>query len=383
VLVAPIRAAIKCNPSLFTTKNKYTNLPLQQLSNHENNRYLQSNNYNVFDMDTRNRTLGEFIIEKQEDFRYSTGELSRIINSIRLAAKVVNYKVNKAGLVDIIGAAGEQNIQGEDQQKLDVYANEVFISTLINREIVCGIASEESDDFITVAGSDKSHSNKYVVLMDPLDGSSNIDVNVSVGTIFSVYRRITPVGTPVTLEDFLQPGTAQVAAGYVIYGTSTMLVYTTGHGVNGFTLNPAIGTFYLSHPNMQFKQEGSIYSVNEGNYIHFPQGVKNYIKYCQAEEGDRPYTSRYIGSLVSDIHRNMIKGGIYIYPTSTRSPKGKLRLLYECNPMALIAEQAGGKASDGFQRILDIKPTELHQRVPFFCGSKKMVEKAEEFMQNS
>lgn len=334
-------------------------------------------------MEERNKTLGEFIIEKQEDFQYSTGELSRIINSIRLAAKVVNYKVNKAGLVDITGAAGEVNVQGEDQQKLDVYANEVFISTLINREIVCGIASEESDDFITVAGSDKSHNNKYVVLMDPLDGSSNIDVNVSVGTIFSVYRRITPIGTPVTLEDFLQPGTAQVAAGYVIYGTSTMLVYTTGHGVNGFTLNPAIGTFYLSHPNMRFKDDGKIYSINEGNYIHFPQGVKNYIKYCQAEEGDRPYTSRYIGSLVSDIHRNMIKGGIYIYPTSTKAPKGKLRLLYECNPMAMIAEQAGGKASDGFRRILEIQPTELHQRVPFFCGSKNMVEKAEAFMRES
>lgn len=334
-------------------------------------------------MEERNKTLGEFIIEKQEDFQYSTGELSRIINSIRLAAKVVNYKVNKAGLVDITGAAGEVNVQGEDQQKLDVYANEVFISTLINREIVCGIASEESDDFITVAGSDKSHNNKYVVLMDPLDGSSNIDVNVSVGTIFSVYRRITPIGTPVTLEDFLQPGTAQVAAGYVIYGTSTMLVYTTGHGVNGFTLNPAIGTFYLSHPNMRFKDDGKIYSINEGNYIHFPQGVKNYIKYCQAEEGDRPYTSRYIGSLVSDIHRNMIKGGIYIYPTSTKAPNGKLRLLYECNPMAMIAEQAGGKASDGFRRILEIQPTELHQRVPFFCGSKNMVEKAEAFMRAS
>lgn len=327
-----------------------------------------------------NKTLGEFIIEKQEEFRYSTGELSRIINSIRLAAKVVNYKVNKAGLVDIIGAAGEVNVQGEDQQKLDVYANDVFIQTLINREIACGIASEESDDFITVAGSDAGHNNKYVILMDPLDGSSNIDVNVPVGTIFSVFRRITPLGTPVTLEDFLQPGINQVAAGYVIYGTSTMLVYTTGHGVNGFTLNPAIGTFYLSHPNMKFKEDGNIYSINEGNYIHFPQGVKDYIKYCQMEEGDRPYTSRYIGSLVSDIHRNMIKGGIYIYPTSTKSPKGKLRLLYECNPMAFIAEQAGGKASDGFRRIMEIQPTELHERVPFFCGSRKMVEKAEHFM---
>jgi fructose-1,6-bisphosphatase I len=331
-------------------------------------------------MEERNRTLGEFIIEKQSEFQYSTGELSRIINSIRLAAKVVNYKVNKAGLVDIVGAAGEQNIQGEDQQKLDVYANEIFIQTLINREIVCGIASEENDDFITVAGSDSNHNSKYVVLMDPLDGSSNIDVNVSVGTIFSVFRRKTAVGTPVKMEDFLQPGTQQVAAGYVIYGTSTMLVYTTGHGVNGFTLNPAIGTFYLSHPNMKFPENGNIYSVNEGNYIHFPQGVKDYIKYCQLEEGDRPYTSRYIGSLVSDFHRNMIKGGIYIYPTSSKAAKGKLRLMYECNPMAFLAEQAGGLASDGFGRIMEILPTELHQRVPFFCGSKNMVKKAEEFM---
>ena len=331
-------------------------------------------------MEERNKTLGEFIIEKQSQFQYSTGELSRIINSIRLAAKVVNYKVNKAGLVDITGAAGEQNIQGEDQQKLDVYANDVFIQTLINREIVCGIASEENDEYITVAGSDSNHNSKYVVLMDPLDGSSNIDVNVSVGTIFSVFRRKTPVGTPVKIEDFLQPGTQQVAAGYVIYGTSTMLVYTTGHGVNGFTLNPAIGTFYLSHPNMQFPESGTIYSVNEGNYIHFPQGVKDYIKYCQLEEEDRPYTSRYIGSLVSDFHRNMIKGGIYIYPTSSKAAKGKLRLMYECNPMAFLAEQAGGLATDGFGRIMEIQPTELHQRVPFFCGSKNMVKKAEEFM---
>ena len=337
-------------------------------------------NYNDFAMEARNTTLGEFIIGNQKEFQYSSGELSRIINSIRLAAKVVNYEVNKAGLVDIIGAAGAQNIQGEDQQKLDVYANEVFIQTLINREIVCGIASEENDDFITVEGSDKSHNNKYVVLMDPLDGSSNIDVNVSVGTIFSVYRRITPLGTPVTIDDFLQPGINQVAAGYVIYGTSTMLVYTTGHGVNGFTLNPAIGTFYLSHPNMKFPENGAIYSINEGNYVHFPQGVKNYLKYCQLEEDDRPYTSRYIGSLVSDIHRNMIKGGIYIYPTSSKAPNGKLRLLYEGNPMAFITEQAGGKASNGYGRILEIVPTQLHERVPFFCGSYNMVEKAEQFM---
>jgi fructose-1,6-bisphosphatase I len=331
-------------------------------------------------MEKSNKTLGEFIIENQKDFQYSSGELSRIFNSIRLAAKVVSYKVNKAGLVDIIGAVGEKNIQGEDQQKLDVYANDIFIQTLINREIVCGIASEENDDFITVQGSDNSNSNKYVVLMDPLDGSSNIDVNVSVGTIFSVYRRITPVGTQVALEDFLQPGINQVAAGYVIYGTSTILVYTTGNGVNGFTLNPAIGTFYLSHPKMKFPIDGSIYSVNEGNYVHFPQGVKDYLKYCQLEEGNRPYTSRYIGSLASDIHRNMIKGGVYLYPTSSKAPKGKLRLLYECNPMAFIAEQAGGKASDGFCRVMEIAPTSLHERAPFFCGSYKMVEKIEEFM---
>ncbi|MCK0144504.1 class 1 fructose-bisphosphatase [Arenibacter sp. F26102] len=334
-------------------------------------------------MHRKNTTLGEFIIENQSSFQYSSGELSKLINAIRLAAKVVNHEVNKAGLVDIIGAAGDTNIQGEDQQKLDVLANEKFIQTLINREIVCGIASEEEDDFISINSSDNKHQNKYIVLIDPLDGSSNIDVNVSVGTIFSIYRRVTPIGAPVGLEDFLQPGRAQIAAGYIVYGTSTMLVYTTGDGVNGFTLNPALGTFYLSHPNMEFPETGKIYSVNEGNYVHFHQGVKDYIKYCQKEEGDRPYTSRYIGSLVSDFHRNMIKGGIYLYPKSSVAAEGKLRLLYECNPMAFIAEQAKGKASNGFDPIMDIKPTELHQRVPFFCGSRKMVEKAEEFMRAS
>ena len=326
------------------------------------------------------KTLGEFIIENQDSFKYSSGELSRLLNGIRLAAKVVNHEVNKAGLVDIIGEAGDTNIQGENQQKLDVLANEKFIQTLKKREIVCGIASEEEDDFISINSFDNNHQNKYVVLIDPLDGSSNIDVNVSVGTIFSIYRRVTPVGTPVSLEDFLQPGINQIAAGYIVYGTSTMLVYTTGDGVNGFTLNPALGTFYLSHPNMKFPETGKIYSVNEGNYVHFPQGVKDYIKYCQKEEDDRPYTSRYIGSLVSDFHRNMIKGGIYMYPKSSVASEGKLRLLYECNPMAFIAEQANGIASDGKGRIMEINPTELHQRVPFFCGSRKMVEKAEEFM---
>ena len=333
-------------------------------------------------MAKKNQTLGEFIIENQHAFKYTSGELSRLLNSIRLAAKVVNHEVNKAGLVDITGAAGDINIQGEDQQKLDVYANETFIRTITDRNIVCGIASEEEDDFVIVNSQDENHQNKYVVLIDPLDGSSNIDVNVSVGTIFSIYRRVTPVGTPVELKDFLQKGNKQVAAGYIVYGTSTMLVYTTGNGVNGFTLNPALGTLYLSHPNMQFPEDGQIYSVNEGNYLDFPEGIKKYIKYCQAEEENRPYTSRYIGSLVSDFHRNMIKGGIYMYPKSTKNPNGKLRLLYECNPMAFLAEQANGKASDGFTRIMDVNPTELHQRVPFICGSKNMVEKAEEFMRN-
>lgn len=327
------------------------------------------------------QTLGEFIIENQKDFQYSSGELTRLLSSIKLASKIVNHKVNQAGLVDIIGKYGSENVQGEEQQKLDVFANEVFIRTLSQREVVCGIASEENEDFIQIESCLHSEKSKYVVLIDPLDGSSNIDVNVSVGTIFSIYRRISPAGGPVQQEDFLQPGHAQVAAGYVVYGSSTMLIYTTGHGVHGFTLNPSIGTFYLSHPNIKIPQNGSIYSVNEGNYSLFPQGVKNYIKYCQKEEENRPYTSRYIGSLCADFHRNMIKGGIYMYPSGTKSPNGKLRLLYECNPMAFLAEQAGGKASDGFQRILDIEPTELHQRVPFFCGSTEMVEKAEEFMQ--
>ena len=331
-------------------------------------------------MEERYQTLGEYIIDNQSDFQYSTGELSRLINAIRLAAKTVNHQVNKAGLVDITGAAGSANTSGEDQQKLDVYANNIFINTITNRQIVCGIASEENDDFISVNSADGGYNNKYVILMDPLDGSSNIDVNVSVGTIFSIYRRISPIGTPAVIEDFLQPGHKQVAAGYIVYGTSTMLVYTTGHGVHGFTLNPAIGTYYLSHPNMTIAKNGNIYSINEGNYVHFPKGVKQYIKYCQEEKGERPYTSRYIGSLVSDVHRNIIKGGIYIYPSSAKAPNGKLRLLYECNPMAMIIEQAGGKASSGYKRTLDIEPSELHQRIPFFCGSTNMVEKAESFM---
>ena len=325
-------------------------------------------------------TLGEFIIDNQSSFQYSTGELSKLLNSLRLAAKMVNHEVNKAGLVDIIGGVGDVNVQGENQQKLDVFANKKFIQAIKNRNIACGIVSEEEEKFISLHGSDQANNGKYVVLMDPLDGSTNIDVNVSVGTIFSIFRRVTTIGTTVQLEDFLQPGSAQVAAGYVVYGTSTMLVYTTGNGVNGFTLNPAIGSFYLSHTNIQIPKTGNIYSVNEGNYSHFPQGVKNYIKYCRKEEENRPYSARYIGSMVSDFHRNMLKGGIYMYPNCTKNKNGKLRLLYEANPIAMLAEQAGGKATNGVERILDIVPKEIHQRVPFFCGSTEMVDKLESFL---
>tara|TARA_B110000285_G_C15127401_1_gene621187 strand:+ start:460 stop:1467 length:1008 start_codon:yes stop_codon:yes gene_type:complete len=327
------------------------------------------------------KTLGEFLIERQSDYQYATGELSRIFGAIRLASRIVNREVNKAGLADIIGETGVENIQGETQQKLDVFADEKFMEALRVRGDVCGIGSEEQDDFVAFE-SEHSKSGKYVLLMDPLDGSSNIDVNVSIGTIFSVYRRVSQIGTPAVLGDFLQEGRKQVAAGYVIYGSSTMLVYTTGGGVNGFTYDPSIGVFYLSHPDMIIPETGNIYSINEGNYIHFPDGVKKYIKYCQEEdiETHRPYTGRYIGSLVADFHRNLIKGGIYIYPNSTKAPDGKLRLLYECNPMAFLMEQAGGIATDGKRAILDIPATDLHQRVPLFIGSKKMVEKAHEFV---
>jgi fructose-1,6-bisphosphatase I len=325
-------------------------------------------------------TLGQFIIEKQADFPYSKGELSRLLRDIGIAAKIVNREVNKAGLVDILGEYGTTNIQGEDQKKLDVFANEQFIAALTSGGECCAVGSEENDEIVLIE-SEVSKNAKYVIAMDPLDGSSNIDVNVSIGTIFSIYRR-TSLSGPGILEDFMQRGTEQVAAGYVIYGSSTMLVYSTGKGVNGFTLDPSIGEFCLSHPDMKIPAEGKVYSINEGNYVHFPDGVKQYIKYCQVEDDatNRPYSSRYIGSLVADFHRNLIKGGIYIYPSTAKSPKGKLRLLYECNPLAFLIEQAGGIASDGFKRILDIQPTDLHQRVPFFIGSPEMVKKAEEFM---
>jgi len=326
-------------------------------------------------------TLIEFIIAKQHEFPHAKGELSRLLGSIQLAAKVVHREINKAGLVDITGATGTENVQGETQQKLDFYANEKFKAALETHGEVCGIASEEEDNFVAFTNSN-SVDGKYIVLMDPLDGSTNIDVNVSVGTIFSIYRRISEPGTPVTEEDFLQPGECQVAAGYVIYGSSTMLVYSTGYGVHGFTYDPSLGDFFLSHEQMKVPQDGVIYSLNEGNYIKFPAGVKKYIKYCQELDPDtsRPYSARYIGSLVSDFHRNLLKGGIYIYPQAVNYPNGKLRLLYECNPIAFLAEQAGGRASDGFRRILSIKPQELHQRMPFFVGSSNMVKTAEAFM---
>jgi len=325
-------------------------------------------------------TLGQFIIERQSDFPYAKGELSRLLRDIGIASKIVNREVNKAGLVDILGDQGTMNANGEQQKKLDVYANEQFIAALSSGGETCAVASEENDGLVHI-NSAVSKNAKYVVCVDPLDGSSNIDVNVSIGTIFSIYRR-TSLDGAAEEKDYLQPGTAQVAAGYVIYGSSTMLVYTTGKGVNGFTLDPSIGEFCLSHPGMKSPPTGKIYSINEGNYVHFPDGVKQYIKYCQVEDDatSRPYSSRYIGSLVADFHRNLLKGGIFIYPSTLKSPKGKLRLLYECNPLAFIIEQAGGKASNGISRILDIQPASLHQRTPLFIGSKQMVDQAEEYM---
>lgn len=327
------------------------------------------------------KTLGEFIVEKQHEFPHATGELTALLSAIKLGAKIIHRDINKAGLVDILGTSGVSNIQGEVQMKLDLFANEKLKAALKARGQVAGIASEEEDEIVVFDGAG-SENGKYVVLMDPLDGSSNIDVNVSVGTIFSIYRRITPVGTPVTVADFLQPGSQQVAAGYVVYGSSTMLVYTTGCGVHAFTYDQSVGVFCLSHESVRFPATGQMYSINEGNYIKFPKGVKKYIKYCQEmdEATNRPYTSRYIGSLVSDFHRNLLKGGIYLYPTTATHPQGKLRLLYECNPIAFLAEQAGGKASDGKNRILDIVPEQLHQRSAFFVGTESMVDDAERFI---
>ncbi len=327
------------------------------------------------------QTLDEFTIQQLRDVPNATGELSNLLRNIGLAAKRVNTEVNKAGLVDILGDTGNINVQGEEVKKLDIYANDQFTRVLQHGISCAGVASEELDDFVAF-DDDKSVKSKYVCLYDPLDGSANIDVNVSIGTIFGIYRRKTEIGTVVTEEDFLQAGSQQVAAGYIVYGSSTMLVYATRRGVNGFTLDPSIGEWTLSHPNIQCPEKGKIYSVNHGNFFQYSEEVRNYIHTCQRKDKTNggPYTQRYIGSMVSDVHRNLIKGGIFMYPGTTDKPKGKLRLLYECNPFAFIVEVAGGKATDGKQRILDIQPTELHQRTPMFIGSKLMMEELETYL---
>lgn len=325
-------------------------------------------------------TLDEFIFQREKDFPFATGELSGLLRDIAFAAKIVNREVNKAGLVDILGTTGINNTTGDEVKKLDIFSNEQFISALQVSGECCGVASEEMDDYLPIS-TEAARNAKYVVTLDPLDGSSNIDVNVAIGTIFSIYRRQSFFG-PCTAEDFLQKGSRQVASGYIIYGSSTMMVYTTGNGVNGFTLDPSIGEFCLSHKDIKMPETGQIYSVNQGNFLKFEQPVKEYITYCQSEDKatNRPYALRYIGSLVGDIHRNLLYGGIFMYPSTRTSLKGKLRLLYECFPMAFIVEQAGGKATNGNRRMLDIDPTELHQRSPIFMGSKLMVEKVEEYI---
>jgi fructose-1,6-bisphosphatase I len=311
--------------------------------------------------------LDRFIKNNQDQFQYTSGELSQLLRDIALSSKVVNREINRAGLIDIMGAMGSQNTGGEQQQKLDVLANIRFTRALTKGGEACALISEETESYV-----DLNNNGKYVIAIDPLDGSSNIDVNVSIGTIFSVYRRKSPIGQPITVEDILQKGGEQVAAGYILYGSSTMLVYTTGHGVNGFTHDPSLGEYVLSHPDMTIPENGKIYSINEGSANSFSDKVKDYLKYCK----DNNYTARYIGSLVADFHRNLLKGGIYIYPATAKDNHGKLRLMYECNALAFIAEQAGGKGSDGNGRILEIQPTSLHQRTPFYVGSAKMVDQA-------
>jgi len=326
-------------------------------------------------------TLDEFTLQQLRNFPNATGELSNLLRDIGLAAKRINVEVNKAGLVDILGDAGTVNVQGEDVKKLDIYANDQFMGVLRHGISCAGIGSEELDDSV-IFDDEISNNSKYVCLFDPLDGSGNIDVNVSIGTIFGVYRRISEKGGPCTKADFLQPGRNQVAAGYIVYGSSTMMVYATRRGVNGFTLDPSIGEFTLSHPNIKCPEIGKIYSVNHGNFFQYDRRVQDYIDTCQRKTKDNggPYTQRYIGSMVSDVHRNLIKGGIFMYPGTVNRPGGKLRLLYECNPFAFITEVAGGKATDGKQRILDIQPTTLHQRSPFFVGSRTMMEELETYL---
>ncbi len=319
-------------------------------------------------------TLDRFIQQKQSDFPFASGELSQLLRDIALATKIVNRETSRAGLANIGGAFGQTNIQGEEQQKLDVIANIRFIRALSRGGEVCAIISEEEDSIIDL----QNNSGKYVVAIDPLDGSSNIDVSISIGTIFSIYRRKSPIGNPIQQEDVMQAGNAQVAAGYVLYGSSTMLVYTTGFGVNGFTYEPSLGEFFLSHPDIQAPLTGELYSINAGLELEWEKGIVAYIQYCK----EKKMQSRYIGSLVADFHRNLLKGGIYLYPSTLKNPSGKLRLLYEANALAFIIEQAGGKASDGRQRILDIQPESLHQRTPLIIGSKELVEKVESFLQS-
>ncbi len=327
-------------------------------------------------------TLARHIYEEERKYPDATGELSDLLHDLSLAAKVISLEVNKAGLVDILGFTGDQNVHGENVKKLDIFANDMMIKAMDHGGHLCVMASEEEEDIIHIPP--EFYIGKYVLLFDPLDGSSNIDANVSIGTIFSIYRRVSPDGGPGTMQDCLQPGFKQVAAGYIIYGSSTIFVYTAGNGVHGFTLDPSFGEFILSHKNIRTPKKGKIYSINEGNYLYWHPGLKKYIKWLQEEDKatGRPYTSRYIGSMVSDIHRNLLYGGIYMYPADSRSPNGKLRLMYECNPMAFIVEQAGGRASNGKQRILDIKPETLHQRTPIFIGSEEDVLLVEKFMQD-
>lgn len=328
-------------------------------------------------------TLDEFTIQQFRKIPNATGELSNLLRDIGLAAKRINVEVNKAGLVDILGDAGSTNIQGEDVKKLDIYADKQLIGVLKHGISCAGIASEEMDD-IVVFDDEVSNNSKYVVMFDPLDGSSNIDTNVSIGTIFGVYKRVSELGKPCNIDDFLQPGIRQVAAGYIVYGSSTMYVYGTRRGLNGFTLDPSIGEFCLSHPDIKCPDNGKIYSVNHGNFFLFDKSVQQYITCCQkkTKENEGPYTNRYIGSMVADVHRTLIKGGIFMYPGTSSRPEGKLRLMYECNPFAFMMEVAGGKASDGTQRIVDIQPTQLHQRVPLFIGSKNMMDECLSYLEN-
>ena len=327
------------------------------------------------------QTLDEFTLQQLRDFPLATGELSNLLRDIGLASKRINVEVNKAGLVDILGDAGTTNVQGEEVKKLDIFANNQMVGVLRHGVSCAGIGSEELDD-IVIFDDEISNKSKYVCLFDPLDGSTNIDVNVSIGTIFSVFKRVSELGKPATEADFLQTGRNQVAAGYIIYGSSTMLVYATRRGVNGFTLDQSIGEFTLSHPDIKCPETGKLYSVNHGNYFQYDERVKQYITCCQKKDKTNggPYTQRYIGSMVSDVHRNLIKGGIFMYPGIHEKPKGKLRLMYECNPFAFIVEIAGGKATNGEIPILDVVPTHLHQRTPFFVGSKSMMEELETYL---